>query len=199
MRRADVHELHYIVAIDNLASILKRGIYSYSRMIAEGLTHVSVANADVQARRDRKVPGTDRTVHDHACLYVNGRNPMMFTLARNGGAERLAVLGVSTDVLDIHEAVIADANAAAGFTRFFPSPEGIEQIDRAVVYAKYWTHDDPLEQVRHKQAMCAEVLVPDAIEPEHIERIHVSCEESRKRVRGLTDFPVDVTPGLFFE
>lgn len=199
MRRKDIPELHYIVSIDNLPSILHRGIYSYNKITAEGLGHVSVANVDVQVRRERKVPNTNRTVHDHACLYINGRNSMMYTVARSRGAETLAVLGVSTDVLDIHETLIADANAAAGFTRFFASPDGLAQLNRDTIYSKYWTHDDQLEQVRHKKAMCAEVLVPDVIEPEHIERIHVSCAASRTRVVAMTDIPVVVTPSMFFE
>lgn len=199
MLRREVTELHYIVSVDNLRSILRRGIYSYNRMETSGLKHVSVANLEVQARRERKVPGTDRTVHDYANLYFNARNAMMFVVKHGTGVESLAVLGVSPDVLDLDDVVISDTNAAVGFTRFRPYPEGLALVDRGVVFAKYWGHDDPIETIRHKQKMCAEVLVPELVEAEYIRRIHVSCRATKEKVASLTELPVEVTPYLFFE
>lgn len=67
------------------------------------------------------------------------------------------------------------------------------------MFAQYWKHDDPIETIRHKQKMCAEVLVPELVGPEHIQRIHVSAADTRAKILAFADVPVEVTPYLFFE
>ena len=115
------------------------------------------------------------------------------------------VLAVSTDVLDLPDVVITDRNAAASesYVRFSESPAGLELIDREYVFAEYWTHpDDPIEQLRHGSAMCAEVLVPEAVDVGRITTIYVSCPEARAKVAaaaGRAGIPVVVRPRLFFQ
>lgn len=40
---------------------------------------------------------------------------------------------------------------------------GIEQLNFALIYARYWNDNDPLEKARKKSIKCAEVLVPSMI------------------------------------
>jgi hypothetical protein len=62
-----VTELHNIMPIDNVSSVLAQGIVSYER--AQALQHASVALMAVQERRDNKlVPGGLR-LHQYANLY----------------------------------------------------------------------------------------------------------------------------------
>ena len=112
----------------------------------------------------------------------------------------LAVLRVSTDVLDLPGAVIADRNAASNIVRFAPSPGGLSRLDYGKIFATYWTHpDDPIEEMEHKSIKCAEVLVPDRVDPVHITGAYVSCEESRRRiVEDAPGLPATVDAHLFF-
>lgn len=53
MEHSRIQELHYITDMANVASILERGILS-NRLARRVVGHVSVADADVQARRAGK-------------------------------------------------------------------------------------------------------------------------------------------------
>ncbi len=52
MRREELAELHYITPIANVASILVHGLLSNRRVARE--PHVSVANPQVQGRRESR-------------------------------------------------------------------------------------------------------------------------------------------------
>lgn len=193
MKREDLTELHYITPIANLASILAHGILSHNRV--KRLRHRSVAMMDVQERRERKrVPG-GRDLHDYANLYICGRNPMLSK--RRSDNKSLAVLRISTDVLDLPGVVITDQNAACGLVRFRPSPDGLDIVDRELTFAQYWTHENPIEYKDRKARKCAEVLVPDCVAPSYIFGAYVSCPEARLVVETM-GLEAVIDPHLFF-
>ena len=197
MERAELTELHYITPIANLASILKHGILSHR--LAASLPHHSVAMSEIQERRQGVcVPG-GRPLHEYANLYLCARNPMLFK--RRDRHPELCVLPVSTDVLDLPGVIITDGNAASSYTRFLPSPQGLEEIDHRLVFAKYWTDWDIFQQWHKKRAKCAEVLVPERVPPNFITGIYVSCSQSLQRCLCLSLKPnlvVKVDAHLFF-
>ncbi len=78
MRKEELDELHYITLIDNVASILTKGILSHR--LAEKVPHGSVAMQEVQdRRRNKKVPG-GRMLHEYVNTYFSARNPMLYLL-----------------------------------------------------------------------------------------------------------------------
>jgi hypothetical protein len=109
-----VTELHCIMPMANIASVMRHGILSYER--AAKLAHHSVALQPVQDKRDQKhVPGGMK-LHQYANLYFHARNPMLFK--RLSEVDSLCVLRVSKEVLGIKGAVISDQNAASDYVRF---------------------------------------------------------------------------------
>ena len=195
MERHELEELHYITSVANVPSIFQLGILSNRR--AAKVDHVSVAAQAVQERRAKvKVP-KGRRLHEYVNLYVCARNPMMY-LRKDKHAE-LCVLRVNTAVLDREGVVITDANAASDYTRFAPAPDGLKIVDRALTFAEYWTDPDPIEQWRKKSAKCAEVLVPDRVDPALIDGVYVSCSESSERFGELgIRCEVSINPHWFF-
>lgn len=191
----DLPELHYITPIENLPSILERGILSHARV--EEIDHESVAASEIQERRaDKRVP-EGRPLHEYVNLYFHARNPMMYK--RRGQHEDLCVLSVHRRILQMEGTVISDKNASSDYARFGRGIDDLEIIDAARVYAEYWTHTDPIRQYRHKSMKCAEVLVPDRVPPTHVQGIYVSCERSEEEVKEIiTDVQVKVSPDLFF-
>jgi hypothetical protein len=172
MNRADITELYYITPIMNIPSIVSYGILSNHH--ASRIGHVSVAMEEIQERRkDKKIPGA-RTLHDYANLYFDAHNPMLSK--RRGQNESICILRINPGVLDMPGVIIADRNAASGYARFYPVTEGIEALDKDLVFARFWTHSDPLEEWRRKSIKCAEVLVPDRVEPGHILGAYVANE-----------------------
>lgn len=127
-----VSELHCIMPIANLPSVLAHGVLSYDQ--AARLSHASVAMQPVQDRRDQKRVPQGLRLHQYANLYFHARNPMLYK--RLGEAASLCVLRVSLDALDI-----PDSNAASDYVRFLhPSQWTLINFDD--VFAESWTHPD---------------------------------------------------------
>lgn len=196
MRRGELTELHYITPVENVPSILERGILSNQK--AARHKHLSVAMEVIQDRRRLvTIPGA-RKLHEYVNLYINARNKMMYCLQdRHDG---LCVLRVSPEVLDVPGVVIADKNASSDYVRFAPAPEGLQRIDRERVFAESWRHpDDEREQLRHGSEMCAEVLVPDCVESGYIVGAYVPGQESLGKLQKTTEgLPACVNRHLFF-
>jgi acetyltransferase-like isoleucine patch superfamily enzyme len=196
MHRDELDELHYITPIDNVPSILRRGILSHSR--AERFQHESVALQEIQERRAEVVMPGGRRLHSYVNPYICARNPMLYR--RRADHRNLCVLRVRTEVLDIDGVVVADRNASSDHVRFGAAPDALAIVDREMVFARYWTHPgDPIAEWRHKSIKCAEVLVPDRVPPEYIAGAYVSCTDSRLRLQGLAAcLPVSINGDLFF-
>ncbi|SRR5258706_1966581 len=190
-----VTELHCIMPIDNIPSVIQHGILSHER--AAKLQHHSVAMPEIQERRDQKsVPGGLK-LHQYANLYFHARNPMMYK--RKGEAAGICVLRVSTDVCNIDGAVFADRNASSGYVRFLhPSQWNLLQFDD--IFAMNWIHEnDQAATYRHRSLKCAEVLVPHRVEAARLLGAHVVDQTAADRVAGVgLQLSISINPGLFF-
>lgn len=195
MTRAELRELGYIAPIATVSSILRRGILSYRR--AEGVARASIALQDVvQLRANTVIAG--RSLHDYASLYISPRNPMLFK--RSSIHDRICVLRVSADVLDIPDVIITDSNAGSKYVRYGLAPAGLAIVDRDRTLAESWTHKDQIDQWRHSAQKCAEVLVPDSVPPRYVIGAYVSCDKSRRSLEQLVpDLPITVDSHLFFQ
>ena len=181
MDRADIIELNYITPIENISSILQYGILSNKQ--ASRIGHVSVAMEEIQERRkDKRIPGA-RSLHDYANLYFDAHNPMLSK--RREQNDSICILRINPGVLDIPGVIISDRNAASDYARFYPVAEGIEALDKDLVFARYWTHPDPYEAMRCKSIKCAEALVPDRVEPGHILGAYVVNETVLSTLQSL--------------
>lgn len=190
-----VTELHCIMPIANMASVMAHGILSHEQ--ASKLPHASVAMAEIQDRRDKvQVPGGLK-LHQYANLYFHARNPMLFK--RKAQAHALCVLCVSAAVLQLPGVVLTDQNASSDYVRFL-SPAQIGLIDFDLVFAEDWRHpDDRIAFFRHKSAKCAEVLVPGRVGPDLIVAAYVASDAARAalQAQGFAT-QVRVDPHLFF-
>ena len=165
----------------NIASVIEHGILSYER--TSKLAHHSVAMQSVQDLRDKKqVPG-GLQLHQYANLYFHARNPMMFK--RLNEVDSLCVLRISTQVLAIPGAVITDQNAASDYVRFLdPSQWTLLPFDD--IYAEDWRHpNDPIAYWKHKARKCAEVLVPNVVDPKFVTGAYVVDASAAGRLTGL--------------
>ena len=139
MNRDELSELHYITPIDNVPSIVQHGIFSHVR--AARLRHQSVAMQEIQDLRAKVViPGGGRRLHEYANLYICGRNPMLYKRR----LEAICVLAVSTDVLDVPQAIVTDQNAAGTYASFRAAPGGLRYVDRELTFADNWRDGDVL-------------------------------------------------------
>lgn len=109
MNRQDIKELYYITAIDNMKSIMEGGILCHR--LAERLSHCSIADNNVQDRRkNKRIPGTNKILHDFANLYFDAHNPMLSRLREKNNS--ICVLRINSDVFDLPGVIVSDRNAA---------------------------------------------------------------------------------------
>ncbi|MFS2111823.1 DUF4433 domain-containing protein [Sphingomonas sp. Sphisp140] len=190
-----VSELHCIMPIANLASVLAHGILSYED--AAQLQHASVAMQPVQDRRDQKRIPQGMRLHQYANLYFHARNPMLYK--RLGEAGSLCVLRISLEAMAIPGVVITDSNAASDYARFL-HPSQWAHINFDDVLSESWTHpDDPRRYYQHKSRKCAEVLVPHRVPPALVVGAYVIDASALTRLRAAApEFPGYVDPVLFF-
>jgi hypothetical protein len=130
----------------------------------------------IQERRAQVVVPGGRRLHDYVNLYINARNKMLFKVKSDYGDDDLCVLRVNPDVIDLPGAVVADRNASGDYVRFDPATDGLTVLDRDVIFAKYWIHNDPIETQRHGSLMCAEVLSPDVVQTVFLIGAHVASD-----------------------
>jgi hypothetical protein len=187
--------LYNIQAIDNVPSIMKRGLLSNER--AQRIAHVSIAMNEVQARRERVRIPNGLKLHQYANLYFDPWNPMLSR--KRSQNEEICILKFDRVVLDFKGVILSDKNASSDYAAFYESDVGLENIDFGLVYARYWTDDDYYEQCRKKSIKCAEVLVPDHIPFEYVVCAAVVNDETAKRLKEIGfDREIIVEPRVFF-
>lgn len=190
-----VTELHCIMPIGNVPSVLEHGILSHAR--AARLRHRSVAMPPVQDRRDLRNVPQGLKLHQYANLYFHARNPTLFK--RKDEASSLCVLRVSTEVLELAGAVITDGSAASDYVRFL-DPRQWEVLDFEDIYALDWGHPgDPSRSLQHQSRKCAEVLAPERVEPRFLTGAYVVDSEAAALLnKAGFGLPVVIDPLLFF-
>jgi ssDNA thymidine ADP-ribosyltransferase, DarT len=95
--------------------------------------------------------------------------------------------------------VIAGGNAASDYTGFWPSPTGLAKIDKDTVPAEYWTDPDPILKLHKTRVKCAEVLVPDRVDPHLIRGFYVSSPEVESTLKqGGFKLPITIDAHMFF-
>lgn len=174
MERDDLEELHYITHMGNVGSIVGHGILCHRR--ADRVQHYDVSMEEVQDRRQGVRVPNGLLLHDYANVYITARNPMLSYLLHQGHLDELCVLSVSPDVLDLPDVVVTDRNAAASLCRFRPAAEGLAEVDAERVAREYWRHADALEEERRRNAKFSEVLVPQMISPDELQRVYVGSK-----------------------
>jgi hypothetical protein len=174
---------------------MELGILSHRR--AAKIHHDSVAKAEIQDRRAKVVVPGGMALHAYANLYICGRNVMLYL--RRGQHREICVLRVSTDVLDLPGVVVTDANASSDYVRFAAAPAGLAIVDRELTFAEYWTDPNPIAYYQKNSAKCAEVLVPNLVDPRLLTGAFVSCQEALARMQALElNLPIAMNPHLFF-
>lgn len=226
MQRNEIKELHYITHIDNISSILCRGILSHQAV--QRLPHKTVHDKKVQARRAERVIPNGLPLHQYANLYFCARNAMLNTITRQRSItakrpkteqaclfpehaithqrsisrEELAILQIAPAVLNLPNVIITEINAAADIEpRWHAVANGLPKLDAGIIYAHSWNHPDPNEKRNLKQHMMAEALVPRQVPPEHITGAYVVSQAVADNLSqsAPTLENVMVLPYMFFQ
>lgn len=195
MNRFDVVELHFVTYIENVPSILKRGILSHNK--SRNLNFRDISEGGVQERRaKKKIPGINKSLHDYANLYFDAHNPMLS--ARRSSNNEICVLRIQNSILDVEGVIVTDKNAARECW-FKTVDEGLPLLNKDDIYAAFWTdHNDPIKEYRHAGIKCAEVLVPDLVHLDYIIGAYVANNMALNKLCNLSNLGAIIKLELFF-
>jgi len=191
--------LYYITHIDNVPSILGRGILSHEQVESQKVQYTPIYDAEiVSSRRSITVPD-GRSLWNFANLYFQPRNAMLYRVVHHRGSKTVAIVAVNPEVLTRWDIYLTNGNAASLQSEILKPKEGlkaIRQLSKKVFPMEYWAEEDG-----SKRKMMAECLVPDFVPPEYIQAIYVgthsAAEELKANLDG-TNLPIIPEPHMFF-
>lgn len=184
-----ISEFHCIMPIENVPSVMQRGILSYRQAAKQCPQHVSVADVVVQGRRDE--------VHRYANLYFHARNPMMYRLKDR--AHQLCVLAVDITIALLDGVFFTDRNAASRWRRAFSPDKWRSLLDFETILAHDWLNPDGSVNLVKKSIRCAEILVPDVVPFSYVRLAYVCNAEAQRQLQAVGfSLPVCLKPALFF-
>jgi len=197
--RENIKSLYYITHIENLPSILDRGILSHTRIEELSVPFTPIYDSEIVSRRKDKYTSNGRSLWDYANLYFQPRNPMMYRVVHEKDENELAVVGVINKVLQEQDVIITDGNAANDLTQFYSQSEGLKIIQEQwkIIQSDWWNNLDG-----SKRKIMAECLVPKQVDPKQIHSIFVVDDVTRDRVKDILGnhrISVVPEPNMFFK
>ena len=193
--------LYYITHIDNLSSILEKGILSHKKVIEENIKFTPIYDADIVATRKEKKVIEGKNLWDFVNLYFQPRNAMLYRVVFFGNVnkEDIIIIGLKSSILENKNIFITTGNAASPQTEFISSnvsniKEYLKNI-REKTDKEWWSSADG-----SKREMMAECLIPEKVGPEYISEIYVSNDIALNKVKKITGekFSVIPEPEMFF-
>jgi len=214
-------EFYYMTHIENLNSILEHGILSRSLIESSGWKPKQIANLNVVKKRKEK--GLDR----FANLYIHPRNAMLYQVSKLGWENKVVVLGLGSELLNVDGVKLSLGNAAADksllvdvgsindLTGFFRELlEDLREIrywgdERFLDISKYFRFLSksgslpPHYYISEKQFLQSEILIPYKVKKKYIKAIYVPNEDLQNKVRAILEaenqnIPVVMSTDLFF-
>jgi len=197
-----VKELYYITHINNVPSILQRGILSHETIESEGIPVTQIYNAEIVSKRQSINTPDGRSLWSFANLYFQPRNPMLYRVvffSPPTNVDDVAVLGVQMSVLNRPDIFITNGNAASLLSDIMPAREGkkaLSQIGKDID-KEYWT-----DEGGSKRKIMAECLVPGQISPMFIREIYVANHGTASKLKKMLpqlDLEIIPEPNMFFQ
>jgi len=191
--------LYYITHIDNLPSILERGILCHRKVEDEKIAFTPIYDASIVAnRKERKLPD-GRNLWDFVNLYFQPRNAMLYRVVFFSGVnlEDIIIIGLKATILNRKEVFITTGNAASYNTEIHSAKKAREYIKsiREKTDREWWASEDG-----SKRELMAECLVPDKVDTDDISEIYVPNHNSLRKVKRICkrNIPIIPEPELFF-
>lgn len=178
MQNSNIRALYYITHVNNLPSILAKGILSHERIKSEGVQNTTIYLEHLVNKRGNKYTSDGKNLWHYTNLFFQPRNPMLFSVVRSKGKQNITVLRVSNTVLQKQGIFITDGIASNKLTRIYSQVEGLEvlQAQKEMLQSDSWTSWIDSNKVDHKvkRQLMAECLVPNQVDPRDIQQFIVA-------------------------
>ncbi len=199
MKIPQIPGLFYITHIDNVPSILKHGILSHERVLAEEIQYTHIYAEDIVANRREKQTPDGHSLWHFANLYFQPRNPMLYRVIHEKSANEVAIISVRPEILDRLDIFISTGNAAHSSSEILTVGEVQKRLRQIIKDTKleYWKEEDG-----SKRKIMAECLVPDMLSPDLIQTIYVATRSAKTDVEAAipySNIPVVTQANMFFQ
>jgi hypothetical protein len=183
---------YYITHIDNLPSILQRGILCHRAIEEEQIGFTKIYNEEIVNKRETKIIPNARELWNYVNLYFQARNAMLYRILRSGrNSEDIIIIGLKNELLYKEGVYISDGNAASDNTNFYSSSKigkHIKEI-RKKTDKEWWSTEDG-----SKREVMAECLVPSKVESDYISEIYVPNSNLLKKARAVCNENIRIIP-----
>jgi O-acetyl-ADP-ribose deacetylase (regulator of RNase III) len=190
----EIREFYYITHIDNIPSILSKGILAHKSLVEGMITPTQIYEEDIVSRRKKIVTPDQKELWEYANLFFNAKNAMLYRVVCEKSVWKIAIIAVSKEVAKLNGVFITDGNAAHSATRFF-KPDTRRLLEVSEEASKiFWKEDGS------KRKNMSECLVPCRVPPEYIESIFVANIPVKETVEKNIGSKISVVrmPELFF-
>ena len=159
MKKLDIKSLYYITHIENLPSILERGILSHQKVEELDVAYKPIYDSGIVSKRKDKCTPEKNSLWEYANLYFQPRNPMMYRVIHEKNKRNIAIVGVKSKVLQLEGGIVTDGNAANDPTQFFPVTKGLEVLRKQwkIIQNDWWNDQDGSK--RKIMAECPAILI----------------------------------------
>ena len=112
MKITKITGLFYITHIDNIPSILHKGILSHERMLNENIPYTPIYNEQIVTNRKNIVAPDGRSLWNFANLYFQPRNPMLYRVLHEKQTNEVAIIAMQPTILERPDIYVSNGNAA---------------------------------------------------------------------------------------
>jgi len=182
-RKRPIQGLYYIAPVENLPSILERGILPHAEVERLNIAFTPIYDAQIVAGRQQRRTPDGNSLWEFANLYFQPRNPMLYRVVHEGKSKNIVVLAVKPQVLDLAR-FITIGNAASPLSEILPKDEGLQTLRSkevwAMIQSDWWRPEDG-----SKRIIMSECLIYGAVPPDFIHTVYVASHETAEQVRRL--------------
>lgn len=199
MTRRRMKGLYYITHINNIPSILSRGILSHEIVEKENIPFTRIYNEGIVANRRNRLTPDGRSLWSFANLYFQPRNAMLYQVVNEKGLEEIAIVAVRQEILKHPDIYITTGNAAHSDSEILPPSEGRKAVAEMadLLNSDWWKKEDG-----SKRRMMAECLVPEIVPPIYIDGVYVAKHSAAQKLKAtIPQAKVEIipAPSLFFQ
>jgi ssDNA thymidine ADP-ribosyltransferase, DarT len=161
-RKKNIDSLYYITHINNLASILQRGILSHAIVEKENIPSQAVYDNQIVVNRSAIATPNGKSLWEYANFYFQPRNPMLYRVLRENPDNGIVVISIKPSILNIDGAFITTGNAASNMTEIVPASRSKDKEFMSKIKGnidiEWWKEEDG-----SKRKIMAECLVPESV------------------------------------
>ena len=176
--KAWTNKFYYITHLNNVNSILSKGILSHNLVEKSNISPNRISDQDiVNSRKEIETPAK-KSLWDYANVYFRPKNAMLYKMIQSFGRDNIVILSMLPSIIRINGSFLTTGNARSPSTEI-KHPSKIREVLKELypyLIQEWW--GDPTTKIK----IMAECLVPDLISPEYIKEIYVANQESFDRI-----------------